>query len=127
MKLRDVFQAVGTRKYWINFHYDWMITEDEHIVPVTPTEITMDSEVDILYQWYWHCNPNVNTKEIEQAIENHDYKTFRKWFKKLEVEEWEYLPTSADIYIGNAYIGTVCVAYDEGLFSLITDNDHECG
>jgi hypothetical protein len=127
MKLRDVFQAVGNRKYWINFHYDWTITEDDHIVPVVPTEITMDSEVDIFYQWYTHLNPDVDVKEIESAIEDHDYETFIKWFERLISEEWEYLPTAANIYIGNNYVGTVCVAYDEGLFSLITDYDHECG
>lgn len=127
MKLRDVFQAIGNRKYWINFHYDWTITEDEHIVPVVPTEITMDSEVDLFYQWYTHLNPNVDIEEIERAIENHDYKTFMKWFESLVSEEWEYLPTTANIYIGNTYIGTVCVVYDEGLFAMITDYDHECG
>jgi hypothetical protein len=127
MKLRDVFQAVGNRKYWINFHYDWTITEDDHIVPISPTEITMDSDVDILYQWYTHLNPDVDVKEIECAIENHDYQTFMKWFDKLQGEELEYLPTEAYIYINNAYVGTVCVVYDEGLFAMITDNDHECG
>lgn len=127
MKLRDIFQAVGDRKYWINFHYDWTIREDDHIVPVTPTEITMDSEVDMLYQWYTHLNPNVDVEEIERAIVNHDYKTFMKWFDKLQSEEWEYLPTSANIYIGHEYVGTVCVVYDEDLFSMITDYDHECG
>ena len=127
MKLRDVIEAIGDRKYWIKFHYDWSVTSDGCIVPVSPKEITMDSDVDILYQWYWHLNPNVNTKEIECAIENHDYKTFMKWFEKLEKEPWEYLPTTANIYIDHTYIGTVCVVYNEELFSLITENDHECG
>lgn len=127
MKLRDVFQAIGDRKYWINFHYNWTITSDEHIVPILEKEITMDTDVEISYLWYNHLNPNVDTKEIETAIDNHDYKTFIKWFNKLENEPWEYLPISAAIWSGDVYIGTVCVVYDERLFSLITSNDHECG
>lgn len=127
MKLKDIMQAVGDRRYWIHFHYDWTITLDGHIVPVCEKEITMDSDVEIFYQWYNHLNPNVDTKEIECAIENHDYKTFMKWFNKLEKEQWEYLPTEANIYSGDVYVGTVCVVYDEKLFSLIADSGYECG
>ena len=127
MKLKDIIQAVGKKKYWISFYYDWTITSDGRVVPVSEAELTMESDVELFYQWYWHLNPKVNTKEIEEAIENHDYKTFMKWFNMLEKEPWEYLPTRANIWAGDTYVGTVCVAYDEGLFSLITGNDHECG
>ena len=127
MKLRDILQAVGDSRYWIRFHYNWSITSDGRIVPVAEKEITMDSDVNIHYQWYTHHNPNVNIAEIENAIENHDYQTFMWWFNKLENEQWEYLPTQADIWSGDAYVGTVCVVYDKRLFSLISGNDHECG
>lgn len=127
MKLRDIMKVVGDRRYWLKFHYDWSMTQDGHIVPVSEREVTMDTDVYIFYQWYNHLNPNVDTKEIERAIENHDYKTFMMWFKKLENEPWEYLPTTASIWSGDAYIGTVCVVYDARLFSLITENGHECG
>ena len=127
MKLRDVIEAVGNRKHLIQFYCDWAVTLDNHIIPKFEAEITMDSDVEIYYQWYTHLNPNVNTKAIEDAIENHDYKTFTKWLNKLSQEPWEYLPSRANLWSGDAYIGTVCVAYDEELFSLITDNGYECG
>lgn len=127
MKLREIIEAVGKKKYWIAFHYDWSITEDGRIIPKAEKEITMDSDVNIFYQWYTHLNPNVNIAEIENAIDNHDYKTFMKWFNKLENEPWEYLPTRAEIWCDDAYIGTICVVYDVKLFSLIADNGHECG
>ena len=127
MKLRDIIQAIGNQRHWIDFYYDWSIASDGHIVPMPETEITLDSDVEIYYQWYTHLNPNVDVKEIEDSIENHDYKTFTKWFEKLVSEPWEYLPTRANIWSGNAYVGTVCVVYDKKLFSLITDNGHECG
>jgi hypothetical protein len=125
MKLRDIIQAVESRRYWIKFYYDWAITSDGHIIP--KNEITMDDDVSVFYQWYHHFNPNVNIREIDNAIQNHDYKTFMKWFNKLEKEEWEYLPTTAYIWSGEILLGTVCVVFDEELFSLISGNDHECG
>jgi hypothetical protein len=127
MKLRDIIEALGKKKYWITFHYDWTVATDGRIVPVPEKEITLDSDVELHYQWYTHLNPKVNTKEIDAAIENHDYKTFSKWVKMFENAPWEYFPSMASIWSGDAYVGTVCVAYDEALFSLITSNDHECG
>lgn len=127
MKLREIIEAVGKKKYWIAFHYDWNITEDGHVVPVTEKEISLDSDVVLHYQWYTHLNPKINIKEIEAAIESHDYKTFSKWVRIFEDEPWEYFPSRADIWSDDAYIGTVCVVYDARLFSLIVDNSHECG
>ena len=127
MKLREIIEAVGNRKYWIAFHYNWHITSDGRIVPVSEKEISLDSEVQLHYQWYTHLNPKVDTKEIEAAIDNHDYKTFSKWVRLFEDEPYEYFPSRADIWSDDAYIGTVCVIYDKTLFSLITSNDHECG
>ncbi len=127
MKLRDIIEAVGNRKYLITFHYDWKISEDGSVVPVQEKEIFLDIDVELHYQWYTHLNPKVNTQEIDAAIKNHNYKTFSKWVNMFENEPWEYFPSRADIFAGDTYIGTVCVVYDEVLFSLITSNDHECG
>lgn len=127
MKLREIIEAVGERKWWIGFHYNWTITADGCVVPVPEKEITLDSEVELHYQWYTHLNPKINVREIEAAIDNHDYKTFSKWVRMFEDEPWEYFPSRADIWSDNAYIGTVCILYDKTLFSLITGNGHECG
>lgn len=127
MKLREIIEAVGNKKYWITFHYDWNVTEDGHVVPVQEKEITLDSDVELHYQWYTHLNHKIDVRAIEAAIENHDYKEFSKWVRMFEDEPWEYFPDRADIWSFGVYVGTVCVAYDEALFSLITSNDHECG
>ena len=108
-------------------HYDWNITEDGRIVPVQEKEVSLDSDVELHYQWYTHLNPKIDIHAIEEAIESHDYKTFSKWVRMFEDEPWEYFPSRADIWSGDAYVGTVCVVYDKTLFSLITGNDHECG
>ena len=75
-----------------------------------------------------NCNPNINTSEIYNAIETHNYKIFSKWFDVLEAQlPVEYLPIDAEIRVGGEYIGSVCVAFDEQVFKLITSQDHECG
>lgn len=88
---------------------------------------TLDSEVSIIYQWFHHCHPNIDTKEIWDAIKNHDYKTFMKWYNFFECDDLTYLPSSAMICIEDYYVGDVCVAYKPEIFALITDEDYECG
>ena len=127
MRLRKIIEAIGKRKYWITFHYDWTINTDGLVIPVQEREVSLDSPVELHYQWYTHLNPKIDVRAIEAAIENHDYKEFSKWVNMFANESWEYFPDRADIWSFGVYVGTVCVVYDETLFSLITSNDHECG
>jgi hypothetical protein len=127
MKLKDVIEAAGNRLDWISFHWDWNIDHNDNIIPVMPVNINMDSDVSIHYQWFHHCDPHLNTTEVYDAIKNHDYNTFYKWFSTFENDQWTYLPSDADIWVDDEYVGRVCVAYRENLFALITSQDHECG
>ena len=127
MKLRDIIKAVGERKDWIEFHWDWSMSDDDTIIPMMGIIPTMDSEVTVVYQWFHHCNPHIDTKEIWNAIRDHDYETFTKWYDYLKREDWTYLPNTATIWIGDCYVGDVCVVYKPGTFMLITDEDYECG
>lgn len=128
MKLKDVIEAVGDRTDWIQFYSSWKLTDSGKVVMTFPSNITLNSDVDIHYQWFWHCNPSVDTTEIYNAIRTHDYTTFTKWFEALESElPFVYLPNDAEIWINDEYLGSVCVAFNEKTFRLITSQDHECG
>ena len=82
-------------------------------------------KIRIIYLWYWHLDPRVNTKEIDEAIKNHDWKTFNKWMEWQKKQTLLYLPDWAEVYINEEYIGQVTITKET--FDLITDNDHECG
>lgn len=83
------------------------------------------TEIRVIYFWYYHLNPKVKTKEIEAAINNHDWKTFAKWLEWQEEQDLMYFPEHADVYINGEYFGELLV--NEETFNFITDNDYECG
>ena len=80
---------------------------------------------DVVYLWYNHLNPHLKIKEIEEALNNHNWKVFKKWLKWQEKQPLMYFPSHADVYVGNEYIGQILINKDT--FHLITSNDHECG
>lgn len=129
MKLRDVITTVAKNGYlsWINFDFDWKIDNNGCLCPVEKVKVTLDSNVNIVYQWFWHCNKELNTKEIWNAISNHDYETFMKWYDIYKYENITYFPAKAYIFIGEECIGSVCVVYAKEVFNLITNQDYECG
>jgi len=128
MTLRDVFNAVGNKiKFWVNFNWDWIEDATGNIRPVTNVQRHLDCEVSIRYQWFHHMNADVDIDEIWKSIENYDYTTFAKWYRKLADETLTYLPTRAQIWIGDECIGSVVVVYDEKTFNLISSQDCECG
>lgn len=83
------------------------------------------NKIHVVYLWYYHLNPNVNTKEIEKAIDNHDWKTFKKWLEWQKTQPLMYFPDYADVYINKEYVGKLII--NEENFNLITCNDYECG
>lgn len=127
MKLKDVFVAAGDRTDWIKFFWDYYVSDDGRVCPKVRVQATMDSEVEIVYYWFDHLHPEVDTDEISRAIQIHDYETFRKWFDKLIYERYEYLTSFAYIYIGEECVGEIFIADSADMFSLITFSEHECG
>ena len=83
------------------------------------------NEMRIIYFWYYHLNPKVKTREIESAINNHDWKTFEKWLEWQEEQDLVYFPEYADVYINGEYFGELLI--NEETFNLITNNEYECG
>lgn len=83
------------------------------------------TKIRVVYLWYYHLNPKVKTREIETAINNHDWKTFEKWLKWQEEQDLVYFPEYADVYINGEYFGELLI--NEETFNLITVNDYECG
>ena len=128
MKFKDILCAVGERTDWIKICADWSLDDSCQITMSLPTNITLDSEVDVHYQWFWHCDPEIDTSEIYNAIETHDYATFTKWFEILESKfPLVYLPDYAEMWVDDKYIGSVYVTFNKQTFQLITSQDHECG
>lgn len=137
MKLKDVIKAVGKRDDWIKFDLGWEICDDTFsmnfdvpkgtIIPTMPANINVDMEAEIVYYWYDHLDPHINISEINKAIYEHDYKTFRKWYDRLEYEPYTYLPSDACLIVDEECVGRVCIAYNEDVFSLIDWSEHECG
>ena len=128
MKFKDLLSAVGPRTDWIRLYTNCELTDGGEIIMTVPVHLTLETEVTVHYQWFWHCNPDVNTTEISNAIDTHDYETFSKWFDILESRlPVTYLPVDAEICVDGEYVGSVCVAFSEQTFKLITSQDHECG
>lgn len=129
MTLRDVINAVGNRTDWINFEFGWKISDNGDLCPVLPTNINLDSKVDVVYYHYHHMMPTPSREQIWKAIEEHDYEMFSEWYDEFtyEYESMVYLPSTASIFAGEYYIGNLCIAYNPDVFSLITSQDCECG
>lgn len=126
MKLKKIFDTVGTRIDWIKFDYHWKLDKG-HIRPTMAVDLTLDTEVEVRYQWYYHGDPRINHDEVGRAIETHDFETFSKWFEKFEDERWVYFPTTAYLLAGNCVVGELCVAFNPDVFALIENQDSECG
>lgn len=127
MRLKDIFNASGGHINWINFNFKWEVAGDGTIVPFMEPNINMDSEVNVHYQWFWHFNEKLDTKEIWNAIKDHDYETFRKWYDMYVYDNLTYFPSEAAIFMGDECVGFVCVVYSPETFALITSQDYECG
>lgn len=48
-------------------------------------------------------------KKIQKAIDNHDFKTFKKYEEEYEDCDRTYFPSSAFIYKGDEIVASVCV------------------
>lgn len=108
MKMLDVISAVGKRMDWIKIDSSWEIDDGGQII-LKMSEFYLDDEVEVDYYWYDHLMPDEKRKEIQKAIDNHDFKTFKKYQEEYEDCDITYFPSSAFIYKGDEAIGSVCV------------------
>lgn len=115
MKLRDLFEAIGAQ------------TDDSALLAYLPIDANTDSDIEVWYQWFHHCNPKLDRNEVIRAIKQHDYNTFCKWYEMFKDDLLIYFPDKASVYVDGVYLGTICVTYSPKTFSLINFEDHECG
>lgn len=127
MKFKDLLDAVGENKYLMKLQTNWELADDGQIAVNFPANLTLDSEVEVHYQWFWNSDTGVVT-EISNAIECHDYVTFIKWINILHETEipFLHLPYDASMWVDNKYIGEICISFNEQTFRLITKQNYKC-
>ena len=82
--------------------------------------------IEVAYYWYYHMIPNELRNEIQEAIDNHDFKAFKFYYDTLNTADMCFLPKEASIYCGDKHIGEIGIL-NEGAFSMITFSESECG
>lgn len=85
-----------------------------------------DKEVEIIYYWHHHMIDYNTRKNIQQAIDNHDFYSFMLYYDKLNTDNICYLPPIATILYDGKYVGWVALE-DSYIFSMITYSECECG
>ena len=129
MTLRDIVDIVHPNVDLLEFNTSWKLDDNGNISPVFEATFDMDTEVKVVYYWYHHMNPNVNQKEINEVIMNHDFKRF--WDISEEIEENSpylcYFPVTACVVSKDEYIGDLNIFRSEETFACITWSECECG
>lgn len=129
MKLRDIVNIAHTGVDLLKFNTSWKLDDDGNINPVFQSKFDLDTEVKVVYYWYHHMNPNVQQKEINDIIMNHDFKKF--WDISEEIEENSpylcYFPATACVVSKDEYIGDLNIFRSEETFACITWSECECG
>ena len=125
MKLKDIIKATNGCHRWLDFDYKWSVGDDGNINISTSDVVNLEDEVEVIYYWYHHMIDKSIRDEIQTAIDNHDYKTFDKYFEN-DRYAW-CLPTSAHICTDKDSIGTVMICGNQEMFNLITYSECECG
>lgn len=125
MKMLNIVNAVYGKNDLLQIDSTWMVRNNK-IQAVVP-EIKMDDDVEVVYYWYHHLMPKEDAKQIQIAIDNHDFETFDKYYEKYEVSNMVFFPSEAVIYKDDDMVGTVRVLYDSNMFNLICASESECG
>ena len=129
MKLRDIIDTVKSETNLLEFKTSWTYDDNGNISPAFNVVFNLDTEVQVIYYWYHHMNPNVNQKEINEVIMNHNFEKF--WDITEEIEENSpylcYFPRTACVVTDDAYIGDLNIFRNENVFSCITWSECECG
>ena len=129
MKLRDIVDIVHPNIDLLEFNTNWQFDGNGNIHPAFESKFDLDTEVEVVYYWYHHMNPNVNQKEINAIIMSHDFKRF--WDISEEIEENSpylcYFPATAHVLSKDEYIGDLNIFRSEETFACITWSECECG
>ena len=87
----------------------------------------------VTYYWYDHLllRKNGDAEKVQEAIKNHDFKTFINFYNKYEKNSDEekdivFFPSYAHIFINDDYVGEYYILSEYG-FNQITDSEFECG
>ena len=85
---------------------------------------TLNIDVQVIYNWYDNKHlfeQNGNKQIIEQAIENGDFKTFKKFFVICQNNLNFFFPSVATLIYQGQNIGHIDIMNELG-FSMITEN-----
>ena len=129
MKLRDIIDAVKSETNLLEFKTSWIYDDNGNISPTFNGVFDLDTEVQVVYYWYHHMNSNVNQKEINEVIMNHNFEKFLDITEEIE-ENSPYLcyfPRTACVVTDDSYIGDLNIFRNENVFSCITWSECECG
>lgn len=126
MKLRQILDVANPFTFHID--YGWKVDNRGTISPVCPVEeLTMDTDIEVVYYWYHHLNPDFDKKAVTAAIEEHDFNAFRRWCSVVGKDRSLYFPDTATIFVDDTPIGSLDVLFDARHFALISGSDYECG
>ena len=129
MKLRDIIDIVWPNVDLLEFNTSWQFDCNGNIHPVFEATFDLDTEVEVVYYWYHHMNPNVNQKEINEVIMSHNFNKF--WDISEEIEENSpylcYFPETAHIFSKDEHIGDLNIFRSKETFACITWSECECG
>lgn len=129
MKLREIVEFVQPNIDLLEFKTSWVFDDNGDICPHFDATFDLDTEVEVIYYWYHHMNPHIDTNEVNHIIMNHDFKQF--WEISERIEEMSphmcYFPVTACVVTNDEYIGDLNIFRDEKLFSCITYSECECG
>ena len=129
MKLRNIVDIVQPNVDLLEFNTSWQFDDNGSIHPTFEATFDLDTDVEVIYYWYHHMNPNVDQKEINEIIIGHDFKKF--WDISEEIEENSpclcYFPETACVVSKDEYIGDLNIFRSEETFACITWSECECG
>lgn len=122
-KLKDV---IGNMYEFCNgFFESPIVNEKGEVVLKGKFPLDFEHEVEIIYHWYDHLVRNTNPeiiKEIEFALNTHNWELFTKYF--WDEECIINLPYNVCIYYDDEVIGYM---YLKDCFEYITFSEYECG
>ena len=134
IKFGEIINTLGQARGFFEPAVEWEFNPDGVITvaPLCKTPVTMDTDVEVCYDFYYHMNPAFHKDEVHKAIDEKDWDTFAKWKRDFDwggccFDGLVYMPDEACIMVGDEWLGCVNTTYRKEYFNLITTWDYECG